>query len=134
MSQCECQGCEWGGWIAPLPSGVRLSISVCPIAISPLHPCPVPTGGGDFGVVDLQDSGGDPSGGMVLGTLGRSLYKGLVCGGGGFFVRMPPVIFFGSAGILVTGLVLILGALSWNCESYTVVEVPATWAWATGGL
>lgn len=26
------------------PSGVRLSISVCPIElISPLHPCPVPT-------------------------------------------------------------------------------------------
>ena len=47
------------------PSGVRLSISVCPIElISPLHPCPVPTAplvGTVLGWIYSQDSSGDPS-------------------------------------------------------------------------
>lgn len=55
--QCGKGGCS--------SSGVRLSISVCPIElISPLHPCPVSTAplvGTDLGWIYSQDSSGDPS-------------------------------------------------------------------------
>lgn len=125
-----------GVWMPP--SGVRLSISVCPIElISPSYPCPVPTappvgtvqgGWRGGGLVDLfAGFPGDPSVRYCVQVRARG---GIRCSAFSvsrqLVLSRGRVIAFLESSFLSSGLLLLMFALRWPWVHSSVDEVPGT--------